>query len=307
MLYLKAFASPERTEAAVRALGALPDVRHVMRQPTADGREEMITADLSAVGVDAALGALVALGLGASDITVERSNQIGPVEQRRGEWLGHRRDAMVWAEVVEGARENARLPVRYLIFMCVAGVLAAFAVILRNSVLIVGAMAVSPDLLPVTAACVGIVGRRARLAGRAVGTLALGLTVAIATALCLTWILDAIGYLHLSAQALPGDTVLLPAETVTLPIVLIAFVAGIAGMLATETRASAAVGVAISVTTIPAAAYAGVSLAIGASQQALDGLAMLLVNLFMLLIGGTLTLTVQRVLRVRDGRSTTTG
>jgi uncharacterized membrane protein len=82
-------------------------------------------------------------------------------------------------------------------------VLAAFAVILRNSVLIVGAMAVSPDLLPVTAACVGIVGRRARLADRAVGTLALGLTVAMATALCMTWILDAIGYLHLSAQALP--------------------------------------------------------------------------------------------------------
>jgi hypothetical protein len=120
VLYLKAFASHERTKVAVRALGALPDVRHVMRQPTADGREDMITADLSAVGVDAALGALVALGLEATDITVERSNQIGPVEQRRGEWLGHRRNAMVWAEVVEGARENARLPVRYLIIMCVA-------------------------------------------------------------------------------------------------------------------------------------------------------------------------------------------
>lgn len=100
---------------------------------------------------------------------------------------------------------------------------------------------------------------------------------------------------------------LIPAETVTLPIVVIAFVAGIAGMLATETRASAAVGVAISVTTIPAAAYGGISLAIGASQQALDGLTMLLVNVIMLLIGGTLTLTVQRMLRIRNDRSTTTG
>jgi hypothetical protein len=34
---------------------------------------------------------------------------------------------------------------------------------------------------------------------------------------------------------------------------------------------------------------------------------MLLVNVIMLLIGGTLTLTVQRMLRVREGRSTTTG
>jgi uncharacterized hydrophobic protein (TIGR00271 family) len=306
VLYLRAFATPEQTEAAVRALGELRDVRHVMRHPTADGREEMITADLPAARVDTALDALLGLGLEAADITVERSNQIGPVEQRRGEWLGHGRDSVVWAEVVEGARENARLPLRYLIFMAVAGVLAAFAVVLRNSVLIVGAMAVSPDLLPVTAACVGIVGRRPRLAGRAVGTLALGLSVAIATALSMTAILDAIGYLHLSAQALPGDTVLLPAETVTLPIIVIAFVAGIAGMLATETRASAAVGVAISVTTIPAAAYAGVSLAIGASQQALDGLAMLLANVIMLLIGGTMTLAIQRLLRSRNDRSTTT-
>ena len=34
---------------------------------------------------------------------------------------------------------------------------------------------------------------------------------------------------------------------------------------------------------------------------------MLLVNVIMLLIGGTLTLTVQRMLRVREGRATTTG
>jgi len=38
----------------------------------------------------------------------------------------------------------------------------------------------------------------------------------------------------------------------------IAIVAGVAGMLAFETRASSGVGIAISVTTIPAAAYLGV-------------------------------------------------
>jgi len=41
-------------------------------------------------------------------------------------------------------------------------------------------------------------------------------------------------------------------------------------------------------------------------QHALDGLAMLLVNVIMLLIGGMLTRTVQRMSRVREGRSTTT-
>jgi hypothetical protein len=36
-----------------------------------------------------------------------------------------------------------------------------------NTILIVGAMAVSPDLLPITAIAVGVAGRRPRLAARA--------------------------------------------------------------------------------------------------------------------------------------------
>ena len=47
----------------------------------------------------------------------------------------------------------------------------------------------------------------------------------------------------------------------------VALAAGIAGMLALETRASSAVGVAISITTIPAAAYFGVAVAVGEMGQ----------------------------------------
>ena len=78
---------------------------------------------------------------------------------------------------------------------------------------------------------------------------------------------------------------------------MIAFVAGIAGMIATETRASAAVGVAISVTTIPSAAYAGVALAVGTVNETLFGLAFLTINIASLVLGGTLALVVQRRLR----------
>jgi hypothetical protein len=45
--------------------------------------------------------------------------------------------------------------------------------------------------------------------------------------------------------------------------IVAAFAAGVAVMLSLETRARAAVGVAISVTTIPAAAYLGVALGTG--------------------------------------------
>jgi uncharacterized hydrophobic protein (TIGR00271 family) len=296
VLYLRAFATPQQATRAVEVLGAIPDVRHVMRYTTADGREEMITADLDAAAVDPALEALIDAGLAATDVMVERTNPIGPTEQRGGRWLAHRGDAMVWAEVVEGARENARVPARYLVLMFVAGVLAGFAVLLQNSVLIVGAMAVSPDLLPVTAICVGIVGRRIRLVGRSIGTLVLGMSVAIATACLLTLVLDGTGYL---TAKLPDGSVLIltPKEDLLLPTIVIAFVAGIAGMIATETRASAAVGVAISVTTIPSAAYAGVALAVGTVNETLFGLGFLGINIASLVLGGTLALVVQRRLQ----------
>ena len=69
-----------------------------------------------------------------------------------------------------------------------------------------------------------------------------------------------------------------------------AFVAGIAGMLALESRASAAVGVAISVTTIPASAYLGVAAGVGELDKAAEALAVLGINVTMLVAGGTVAL-----------------
>jgi uncharacterized hydrophobic protein (TIGR00271 family) len=304
VLNLRAFAPPAVADRAVASLTALPEVHHLIRQPTADGRQEMISADLPPTSVDDALEALHALGLGPEDVMVERSNLIGPIE-RRGQWLAHRSDAIVWAEVVEGAREHARLPARYLVLMAVAGVLAGIAIILANSVLIVGAMAVSPDLLPVTAACVGIVGSRWRLTARAVGTLALGLTVAICTAWLVTSFLDVTGLLGHVTLTSNGAPLMRTNDRATT--IIIAFVAGIAGMIAAETQASAAVGVAISVTTIPSAAYTGVALMIGDSAEVLTGVKTLGVNVVMLLIGGILALFVQRALYRRYQRRSTEG
>jgi uncharacterized membrane protein len=75
---------------------------------------------------------------------------------------------------------------------------------------------------------------------------------------------------------------------------IVAFAAGVAGMLALETRASSAVGVAISVTTIPASAYLGVAVGVGNTSKALGALAVLAVNVVMLLVGGSFTLLAQR-------------
>jgi hypothetical protein len=65
-------------------------------------------------------------------------------------------------------------------------------------------------------------------------------------------------------------------------------------MLAIETRASAGVGVAISVTTIPAAAYFGIALGLGQAREATGALAVLSLNVLFLVIGAAGTLLLQR-------------
>jgi hypothetical protein len=107
-------------------------------------------------------------------------------------------------------------------------------------------------------------------------------------------------------QLLPGETAFLTGlSTVNISTPIVAFAAGVAGILALETRASSAVGVAISVTTIPASAYLGVAAGVGDESKALGALAVLGVNIAMLITGGSLALLAQRVLARREARKGT--
>jgi Domain of unknown function (DUF389) len=82
--------------------------------------------------------------------------------------------------------------------------------------------------------------------------------------------------------------------------ILVALTAGVAGMLAVETRASAAVGVGISVTTIPASAYLGVAAGTGQLDHAWSALSVLAVNIALMLVGGSITLAGQRAYALRS-------
>ena len=95
-----------------------------------------------------------------------RMSLIAPVGWRPNSRASLTTDSLVWADLLGEARVQARTVVRYLVFMIIAGIIAGFGVIDANTILIVGAMALSPDLLPVSAACVGLVTFRLRLAAR---------------------------------------------------------------------------------------------------------------------------------------------
>ena len=168
-------------------------------------------------------------------------------------WLPRSGDAFSWAELLGAARSNARPVARYLAGMATAGSIAAVGVATVNTILIVGAMAVSPDLLPLSAMCVGLAGGRWRLFARASITLLAGFLCAAVFAGLVGLLLDSGGFLGTLGSGGLGTL-----TTTDITTVIVALAAGVAGMLAFDARA-AAVGVAISVTTIPAIAYMAVA------------------------------------------------
>jgi uncharacterized hydrophobic protein (TIGR00271 family) len=295
MLRVRLTATADRADAVERALVGTAGLDRVASTPASSGDGAVLEADLRLDAADELAATLERLEVPPEDYVLSQLDVIAPTP------AAHSRigagDAFAWVEVLGEARRQARPLARYLVLMGVAGVVAGLGVIKGNPILIVGAMAVSPDLLPLCSLCVGIVGGRRRLARRAFGTLLLGLALVGAAASLLTLLLQATGILPddlvLGAGGLSGL-----AET-DYSTVLIALVAGVAAMLSFETRASAAVGVAISVTTIPASAYWGVALGAGQASGAGGALLVLAVNVCLLIVSGSATLAVQRRLSER--------
>ena len=207
-------------------------------------------------------------------------------------------DPQVWAEVVDRAGDNAELESNYLVFMAAAGIIAGIGVLTGSAVLIVGAMALSPDLLPISACAIGIVERRWQLAFHALRTLTIGLATGMLGAFVATAILRIFG--QVPDDLVLAHTTIGEALTSLGPgSLMVAATAGVAGMLAFERPSGAAVGVAISVTTIPAAAYVGAALAMGRDDPMWGALVVLISNVGMLVVASTLTLLLERRSRRR--------
>jgi uncharacterized hydrophobic protein (TIGR00271 family) len=295
MMELEVFGESAAMALVAESLDELDGVSRVRCVDATRPGHSVVSAAVRPRVVDTLLEELSRLGVPGPDTTVTRVEVVDWTATRPAE------TSLVWADVLGQAWLNARPIGRYVVLMFVAGVIACYGVIDRNVILIVGAMAVSPDLLPITAMGVSIVGRRPRLAGEAFLTLVLGLAVASAAAAIFAFAqnqLDLIpsGFgLSAAATALGGLT------SVSDETIVVALVAGVAGMLALETRASSSVGVAVSVTTIPAAAYLGVAGGLGKIGTAVGALGVLGMNITMMVLGACCTLVVQRAARRRAG------
>lgn len=292
MINLEVFGKSAEMSAVAELLDDVDGVSRVRVVQAARAGRSVVSAAVRPRAVDALLDLLHLRGVPDAEITLTRAEVVGSLAK------GTPETSLVWADVLGTAWLNARPIARYLAFMFGAGVVACYGVIDNNGILIVGAMAISPDLLPITALSVGVVGRRPALAGRALLTLALGLGIASAAAAIFAFAQERLDLLP-SSFSLDETTALGSLTSVNDETIVVALVAGVAGMLALETRASSGVGVAISVTTIPAAAYLGVAAGLGELGTAWGALGLLAANVAMMVVGAVATLALQTALSRR--------
>lgn len=204
-------------------------------------------------------------------------------------------DAVIWRLVRLQAISNSKVTASFIALLIIATALASIAVLTDSSVLVVGAMVVGPEFAVVAAACVGVALGDWKLAFKSLWTLLWTFALAIAVIAAISYLGSRIGFFDAGQVTAPRPQ----TQFIWRPdkwSIVVALWAGAAGVLAIATdKASAMVGVFISVTTVPAAGNVALGLAIGSWSEITGSFAQLGANLAGMLISGVVTLLVQRV------------
>ncbi|GII89386.1 hypothetical protein Ssi03_73760 [Sphaerisporangium siamense] len=305
MLHLRIICPCDRSAEVTGMLESATGVTNVVVLPGAGRRPEgdVILFDVAREAANEVLARLKELGVAEEgSIAVERVDlSLSRVaEEAEAEAPGAPEDAVVWDELARQVSADARITWAYLAFLVIATQIAAIGVLLPSLILIVGAMVLGPEFGAVAAISFGLLRREPRLMVAAARTLVIGFAVAIAVTCACALAVRGLGWIG------PGS--LNGHDEVTFIVkpdkwaFIVALLAGAAGVLSvTAGKSSALVGVFISVTTVPAAGYAAVAVALGRWQEVAGSATQLLVNIAGMATAGTITLLAQRFFWARYG------
>jgi uncharacterized hydrophobic protein (TIGR00271 family) len=200
----------------------------------------------------------------------------------------------VWEEVDSRIRSDGRFPPSWYGLLIIAGLIAAVGLLTNSQILIVGAMIVGPEYGAIVALAYGTTRRDSRLIRSSFTALIAGFALAVLAALLLGLLIRAAA-LEPKAFELGIRPVSNLINTPDWFSFIVAVLAGVVGVISlTESRTSTLIGVFISVTTIPAAADMGVSIAFSDNQEALGSLEQLLLNVFVLASVAVIGIPAQR-------------
>jgi uncharacterized hydrophobic protein (TIGR00271 family) len=303
MVHLRIVAPPDVAKHALDLLCASDSASNVVHLPGAAAKPpgDVILADVAREDASVTVQDLRELHVPASGSIAISSieTQISDAAQRAERHArGLPSDAVVWEDVDSRSEELTELSGTFIAFMVLAMLIASIGLILDQPILIVGAMVVGPEFGPLAGLCVGLVQRQRALTRQSAAALAVGFPIGIVAACLFTLALRAIGEFPDAFLSADHPLTRFISEPDRLSFV-VAFIAGIAGVLSlTSAKSGALIGVLISVTTVPAAANVGVAAAYGEWGEAGGALGQLVVNLAGIVAAGALTLYVQRRLYV---------
>ncbi|MET0324435.1 MAG: DUF389 domain-containing protein [Ilumatobacteraceae bacterium] len=299
MIHIRAVSPPDVTPDLVASLTANAGVLNLIvldgaaRHPDGDAVQfDVITAAANDV-----LDGLRRLGLARRgsivihDVGVELSDRVNDAVAAAPRAL---RLAPVWEQAEARIRGEGRYPPSWFTLLAIAGLIAAVGIITNSQILIVGAMVVGPEYAAMISISLGInTGDHHRIRAGAVA-LGVGFAIAVVATFGFAVVIRSRG-LEPEAFRLGVRPVSNLINTPDVFSVVVAVLAGIVGVVSlVEARAGALIGVFISVTTIPAAADIGVSIAFQDWSEAGGSLVQLLLNVGILIVVGAVGLVVQR-------------
>ncbi|MBE8478076.1 DUF389 domain-containing protein [Streptomyces justiciae] len=299
MLHLRLITPSDRTDDVVRLIEKTVGTTHLVvlpgtaRNPAGD----VVMCDVAREAGDELISALQELDLdktgsiAVENIDLSLSRRADKAEE---EAPGEGADAVLWEHLTDATHEESTLSITYVAFITLATMIAACGVVLDNAILIVGAMAVGPEFGPLAAFSTSIVQRHPRLALRSLTALLVGFAVAMVVTVGFSYFMNSVNLF--SAEQLdatrPNTNFIYRPDWFSF---VVAVLAGCAGTLSlTSAKSGALVGVAISVTTVPAAANAAVAFSYSEYKQAWGSTEQLLLNLLGIVLAGTLTLLFQK-------------
>jgi uncharacterized hydrophobic protein (TIGR00271 family) len=299
MLHVRVVSPAELTDQVVASLSADPGVVNlvVARGAASKPDGDAVQFDLTTGSANSVLRQLRALGLyRRSSVIVDPVDAV-LADRSDAAVLGpsyHGDRSPVWDVVEARIRDNAQYAPSFFALLVLAALIGACGILTNSQTLIVGAMVVGPEYSAIISVALGIDRRDRRPVGTGLRALAAGFLLAIAVTLLFALSIRWSGH----TPKLYHDGLRPVSDLINSPnlfSVVVAVIAGVVGVISlTLAKAGVLIGVFISVTTIPAAADVGVSLAYGSWRQSAGSVEQLVLNVGLLIIVGALAIRGQR-------------
>ncbi len=197
---------------------------------------------------------------------------------------------IVSSETIQYVAELSEFSASYIVLMATAGVLSAIALLTNSVPVLIGSMVIAPALPPLALISFSVVSRQPRLALEGTISAMLGLSISMAAALVITWLLNV-------TDVLPEETSLLDKALLQERVspgwysVVTAIAAGIAGMVAlTERKTDTLVGVVAALALVPAGVAGAIAFLSHDPVRGWGGIALLGINVTLIVVSGTVTL-----------------